>query len=68
MTETVVNGYSSESTQRELSNEYQHDRVLIVIKNVNIDEGSLSIVMVNPSNANATFVQSTRMLRFLETI
>ena len=27
MTETLTQGYSSESTQRELSNEYQHDRV-----------------------------------------
>ena len=27
MTETMANGYSSESTQRELSNEHQHDRV-----------------------------------------
>ena len=27
MTETLVHGYSSESTQREQSNEYQHDRV-----------------------------------------
>ena len=27
MTETLVHGYSSESTHRELSNEYQHDRV-----------------------------------------
>ena len=26
MTETLANGYTSESTQRELSNEYQHDR------------------------------------------
>ena len=26
-TETLANGYSTESTQRELSNEYQHDRV-----------------------------------------
>ena len=25
--ETMVNGYSSESTQRDLSNEYQHDRI-----------------------------------------
>ena len=25
MTETLANGYSSDSTQRELSNEYQHD-------------------------------------------
>ena len=28
MTKTLANGYSSESTQRELSNEYQHDRVV----------------------------------------
>ena len=28
MTETLAYGYSSESTQRELSNEYQFDRVL----------------------------------------
>ena len=27
MTENLANGYSSESTQQELSNEYQHDRV-----------------------------------------
>ena len=27
MTETLANGYSSESTRRELSNEYRHDRV-----------------------------------------
>ena len=27
LTETLANGYSSESAQRELSNEYQHDRV-----------------------------------------
>ena len=31
MTETLANGYLSESTQRELSNEYQHDRVLMDI-------------------------------------
>ena len=27
MTETLAHGYSSESTQLELSNEYQHDKV-----------------------------------------
>ena len=27
MTETLAHGYSSESTQQELSNEYQYDRV-----------------------------------------
>ena len=34
MTEILAHGYSSESTQRELSNEYQHDRVQMVFKNL----------------------------------
>ena len=34
MTETLANGYSSESTRRELSNEYQHDRVLMIFTNI----------------------------------
>ena len=34
MTETVAHGYSSDSAQRELSNEYQHDWVWIAIKNL----------------------------------
>ena len=34
MTETLANGYSSERSQQELSNEYQHDRVLMVFKNL----------------------------------
>ena len=34
MTETLANGYSSESTQRELSDEYQHDRVSMFFKNL----------------------------------
>ena len=29
MTEALINGYSSESTQRELANEYKHYRVLL---------------------------------------
>ena len=29
MTETLAHGYSSERTQQELSNEYQHDKVKI---------------------------------------
>ena len=43
MTKTLTNGYSSESTRRELSNEYQHDRVLMIfedfvlLKNVGSD-------------------------------
>ena len=36
MTETLANGYSSESTQRELSNGYQHDRVWMVFQNLRI--------------------------------
>ena len=42
LTETLAYGYSSESTQWELSNEYQHDMVLMVLK-----ESSLSIGRVN---------------------
>ena len=34
MTETMANGYSFESTERELSNEYQHNRVLMVFKRI----------------------------------
>ena len=34
MTETLAHVYSYESTQRELSNEYQEDRVWMVIKNL----------------------------------
>ena len=34
MIETLAYGYSSESTQRELSNEYQYDRVQMVFKNI----------------------------------
>ena len=34
-TETLVHGYSCESTQQqELSNEYQHDRVKMISKNL----------------------------------
>ena len=46
MAETLAHGCSSESTQRELSNAYQHDRVKLVIKNfasLCLDEDSLSI-------------------------
>ena len=34
MTETLANRYSSESTQQELSNNYQHDWVWMVFKNL----------------------------------
>ena len=34
MIETLAHGYSSKSTQREDSNEYQYDRVYMVFKNI----------------------------------
>ena len=34
MTETRAHEYSSESTELELSDEYQHDRIKIVFKNL----------------------------------
>ena len=34
MTESLEHGYSSERTPQELSNEYQHDRVKMVLKNL----------------------------------
>ena len=34
MIETLANGYSSESTQQVLPNEYQYDRVSMVFKNL----------------------------------
>ena len=34
MNETLAHGYSSDSTQRELSNEYQQNRVWKVFKNI----------------------------------
>ena len=44
-------GYSPESTQRELSNEYQHDMVKIVFKNLcdlcALGDGSLGIGRVD---------------------
>ena len=47
MIETLANGYSSDSTHQELSDEYQHDRVLMIFKNdlhsYASDESSLSI-------------------------
>ena len=38
MTETLAYGYSSERDQQELSNEYQHDRVWKVFKNLSIPD------------------------------
>ena len=47
MTETLAHGYSSQSTWHELSNEYPHDSVSMVFKNLfrlcALDKSSLSI-------------------------
>ena len=47
MTETLEQGYSPESTQQELYNEYQHDRVFDGLQkslhSCGLDENSLSI-------------------------
>ena len=40
MTETMANGYSFERTQRDLSNEYQLDRVSMVFKKVLVPQHS----------------------------
>ena len=57
MTETLLYGYSSESTQQELSNEYQHDRVKIVfVKYLHpyaLDKSSLSIGRVKRKQQNS---------------
>ena len=34
MTETLAHGYSFEDTQQKLTNEYPHDRVKMVFKNL----------------------------------
>ena len=51
MTETLAYGYSSERPQRELSNEYQYDRVYMVFQKslhyCSLDENSLTILRVD---------------------
>ena len=75
--ETWSNGYSSKSTQPELSYEYQQDRVWMVFRNLVIWrkvavalEGLTTMWQtleskLNPFNAKAIFIQSTKMQRFL---
>ena len=55
MTETLTHGYSSESTQRELSNEYKHERVQMVFKKslrnkCSLDESRLIIGRVKSAD------------------
>ena len=57
MTESLAHGYSSESSQRELSNEYQHDRVYSLAaksKNVTFD-GKICYKL--PSMLNHIFIR-----------
>ena len=60
MIETLAHGYSSESTQRELSNEYQHGRDLDgfqkSLHHSALDKSSLSIGRVN----NCPFLTSSK--------
>ena len=44
MTENLSHGYSSESTQQELSNEYQRDKVKMVFKNLCLLELRMKVV------------------------
>ena len=61
MTETLANGYSSESTQRELSNEYQLDRVSMVFKkslhSCASDKSSLRIGRVNSATLTHLYLE-----------
>ena len=60
-TETLAHGYSSESAQRELLNEYQHDRVFDIFQK-SLRPGALDKSSRNI--AEATFTQSTRTQLF----
>ena len=56
MTEALARGCSSDSTQREPSNEFQHDRISMVFRNLCVlcafDESSLSIGSVKRKAAS----------------
>ena len=60
MTETMAHGYSFESTQQKLSNEYKHDRVwmffLKSLRSCVLDESSLSIGRVKPSVPGVSYL------------
>ena len=72
MTETLAHGYSSASTQRELSNEYQHDRVLDgsqkLLRSVLWTRVASALEWVNPSDAEVTFIQCARMKKLMKVI
>ena len=66
MTETLAHGYSSESTHREQTNEYQYDRVLDDFQKslcpCALDECSLSIGRVNPLMPQSSKISSRNHL------
>ena len=62
MTEPLTHGYSSESTQRELSNECHHDRAKVVIKNLCV------IVLWIKSNLSIGRVKGVKSLPVWDTI
>ena len=68
MTETLTCGYSYDSTQRDISNEYQHDRVYMFFLNClyfsTMDENSLSMERVKLTSLT-TWTSLTVMLYYL---
>ena len=75
MTETLANWYSSESTQQELSNEYQHDRVTMVFKNLCVLElrtkvaSALKVLTIDIGNLlfSSIFILFSRNVHLVET-
>ena len=75
VTGNTAYGSSSESGQRELSNEHRYVRVKRVFKNIcvvvlwmKVASASLEGLTINHSNAEASFVQRTRTQIFLKNI
>ena len=58
MIETLANGYSSENTQQELSNEYKHNQVSMVFK-------SLCIIVLRMKVANIAVLSALTFLLFI---
>ena len=60
MTETMANGYSSESTQRELSNEYQHDRVYMLFNNLRVLVLWMKVALALEGLSDGVHIQSNQ--------
>ena len=61
MTETLAYGYSSESTQWELPDEYQHDEMILddfrkILRPCALDERSLSIGLLGQQGGYLNFL------------